>query len=159
MYHQDFFYHRNKGLKNDNYLQCFIALHDHTLSGGCLKIFKGSHKLGLLKHENIMTRNALSKFTIPAANLLKVSKKCQLENIELKKGSCVFFTYNTVHGSSSNASNKDQNRMICQMMSEGVQHRKLNNQIINAQRTKKEVEILQKMINTLKKLNKKPTAG
>ena len=136
VYHQDFFYHRNKGLKNDNYLQCFIALHDHTLGGGCLKIFKGSHKLGLLKHESIMTRNALSKFTIPAAHLLKVSRKCKLENIELKKGSCVFFSYNTIHGSSSNASNKNQNRMICQMMSQGVQHVKSNNQIINQQRTK-----------------------
>lgn len=159
VYHQDFFYHRKKGLNVKNYLQCFIAFHDHNLSGGCLRIFKGSHKLGLVKHENIMTRNGLSKFTIPASSLLKISKRCKLENLELKKGSCVFFTYNTIHGSSSNASKDNQNRMICQMMSLNADHRISTNQSINNKRTKKEVEILNKMISTLKKLNKKPTAG
>ena len=63
-----------KKLNVKNYLQCFIAFHDHNISGGCLRIFKGSHKLGLVKHENIMTRNGLSKFTIPASILLKISK-------------------------------------------------------------------------------------
>ena len=159
VYHQDFFYHRKKGLNVKNYLQCFIAFHDHNISGGCLRIFKGSHKLGLVKHENIMTRNGLSKFTIPASSLLKISKRCKLENLELKKGSCVFFTYNTIHGSSSNASKDNQNRMICQMMSLNADHRISTNQSINNKRTKKKVEILNKMISTLKKLNKKPTAG
>ena len=159
VYHQDFFYHTKKGLKNGDYIQCFIALHDHDLSGGCLRIFKGSNNLGLIKHENMMTRNGLSKFTIPASKLIKISKKCKLVNLELKKGSCVFFNYNTIHGSSSNASNKNQNRMICQMMSSGAKHAARARKTVNRKRTKEEIKILQKMINVLKKLNKKPTSG
>ena len=159
VYHQDFFYHRYKSKKNEDYIQCFIAFHDHNLSGGCLRIFSGSHKLGLVKHENIMTRNGLSKYTIPAKKLTKISKKCKLINLELKKGSCVFFNYNIIHGSSSNASNTDQNRMICQMMSVKSEHNKLKIEAVNRQRTQEEIKILQKMIATLKKHNKKLTAG
>ena len=159
VYHQDFFYHKNKGLKSNNYLQCFIAFHDHNLSGGCLRIFKGSHKLGLVKHVNIMTRNGLSKFTIPASVLKKISKKCKLKNLELKKGSCVFFGYSSIHGSSSNASAENQNRMICQMMSLNADHHLSTNQKINNKRSKSEFDILKKMIKTVQKLNKKPTAG
>ena len=159
VYHQDFFYHKNKSLKNDDYLQCFIAFQDHNLSGGCLRIFSGSHKLGLVKHENIMTRSGLSKFTIPATKLTEINRKCKLINLELKAGSCIFFNYKTIHGSSSNASNKDQNRMICQMRSLEPKHEKLENEAFNTQRTKEEIEILQKMIKTLQKRNKKPTVA
>ena len=159
VYHQDFMYHKNKSLKNDDYLQCFIAFHDHNLSGGCLRIFSGSHKFGLVKHENTMTRSGLSKFTIPATKLTEINRKCKLINLELKAGSCVFFNYKTIHGSSSNASNKDQNRMICQMRSLEPKHEKLENEAINTQRTKEEIEILQKMIKTLKKRSKKPTVA
>ena len=45
------------------------------------------------------------------------------------------------------------------MMSLNADHRISTNQSINNKRTKREVEILNKMISTLKKLNKKPTAG
>ena len=159
VYHQDFFYHRYKSKKNEDYIQCFIAFHDHNLSGGCLRIFSGSHKFGLVKHENTMTRSGLSKFTIPATKLTEINRKCKLINLELKAGSCVFFNYKTIHGSSSNASNKDQNRMICQMRSLESKQEKLENKTINTQRTKEEIEILQKMIKTLQKRNKKPTVA
>ena len=72
-----------------------------------------------------MTRSGLSKFTIPATKLTEINRKCKLINLELKAGSCVFFNYKTIHGSSSNASHKNQCRMICQMMTKNKNHKKL----------------------------------
>ena len=49
--------------------------------------------------------------------------------------------------------------MICQMRSLESKQEKSANETINTQRTKEEIEILQKMIKTLKKRNKKPTVA
>ena len=45
------------------------------------------------------------------------------------------------------------------MMSEKSEHKKLKIETVNRQRTQEEIKILQKMIVTLKKNNKKLTAG
>ena len=157
LYHQDFFYHIGKGPKNDSYIQCFIALDSHSIDGGCLKIFKGSHKKGVRKHHLVMTSNGISKYTISADDLLKVSKRSELVNLELKKGSCTFFNYNTIHGSSSNATKNNQMRMVCQMIEKNAYQNNNLRASVNAKRTKKEIDILKKMINTLNKNKYKPT--
>ena len=157
LYHQDYFYHIGKGPKNESYIQCFIALDSHNIDGGCLKIFKGSHKKGVVKHHLVMTSNGISKYTISADDLLKISKRYKLLNLELKKGSCVFFNYNTIHGSSSNATSKNQMRMVCQMLEKNIYQQDGSRAFVNSRRTNKEINILKKMINTLKKNKYKPT--
>ena len=136
-------------------MQCFIALEDHTLEGGCLKVFEGSNKLGLVKHYSVMCRSGISKLTIPSEKLKKISKTKKLKNIKLKAGACIFFTYLTIHGSSSNASPHDQARIVVQMHSDKDYISNKNNLKFWKTRSFKESKILKKMIKSKKDRYKK----
>lgn len=151
-YHQDFAYHKDKKAGNEEYIQCFIALQDHYLGSGCLRVFKGSHKLGLIEHDTVMTRNGVSKLTPSSDKLKKISKKNKLIPIELKAGSCLFFNYQLIHGSSSNASEFQQLRMIVQLLKKENNRDKKKNSNVWKKRNLKEISILQKIINLKKKL-------
>ncbi len=146
-YHQDFAYHKDKKAKNSDYLQCFVAFEDHKLGSGCLRVFKGSHKIGLIKHYLVMTRNGLSKLTPCSKELVNLSKRFELVNLELKAGSCVFFDYKLLHGSSSNASENSQLRMVYQMISSNSKRDEKKNRQIWLKRNKQEIDILKKIIN------------
>ena len=89
-YHQDYAYHKDKVAKNKEYIQCFISLENHFVESGCLRVFKGSHKLGLIKHHTVMTRNGVSKLT-PSSSTLKKYQKNKLMNLELKAGFLYIF--------------------------------------------------------------------
>lgn len=154
-YHQDFAYRTKTGLKASSYMQCFIALEDHNIEGGCLKVFEGSNKLGLIKHYQVMCRSGVSKLTIPAQKLKNISKKNKLRNVKLKAGACIFFTYLTIHGSSSNASPNDQPRIVVQMHSKNEDISKKNNLKFWKARSLSEVTVLKKMIDSKKNRFKK----
>ena len=151
-YHQDYAYHKDKDAKNKEYIQCFISLENHFVESGCLRVFKGSHKLGLIKHHTVMTRNGVSKLTPSSSTLKKISKKNKLKSLELKAGSCVFFNYNLIHGSSSNASQYDQLRMVVQLIKKKNNRSKKKNNNVWKNRNLKEIKILQKIINLKRKL-------
>jgi ectoine hydroxylase-related dioxygenase (phytanoyl-CoA dioxygenase family) len=151
-YHQDFAYHKDKKAKNQEYIQCFIALQDHYLESGCLRVFKGSHKLGLIKHHVVMTRNGVSKLTPSSDQLKKISKKNKMLNLELKAGSCVFFNYQLIHGSSSNASKHNQLRMVVQLLQKKNNRNKQKNNDVWKKRNLQEISLLKKFINLKNKL-------
>jgi ectoine hydroxylase-related dioxygenase (phytanoyl-CoA dioxygenase family) len=151
-YHQDYAYHKDKEAKNKEYIQCFIALENHMLGSGCLRVFKGSHKLGLIKHHTVMTRNGVSKLTPSSHDLKKISKKNKLTNLELRAGSCVFFNYNLIHGSSSNASISDQLRMIVQLIKKDNNRNIIINKNVWRKRNQMEIKMLEKFIKVKKKL-------
>tara|TARA_Y100000591_G_scaffold314170_1_gene320444 strand:- start:2587 stop:3405 length:819 start_codon:yes stop_codon:yes gene_type:complete len=153
-YHQDYAYHVGKNAKNSEYIQCFIALENHYLESGCLRVFKGSHKLGLIKHHSVMTRNGISKLTPSSEQLKKISKKNKLVNLELKAGSCVFFNYNLIHGSSSNASEHNQLRMVVQLLQKNSNRDKLKNKAVWKKRNLNEIKILKKIIKLKNRLGK-----
>ena len=146
-YHQDYAYHFEKKAKNKDYLQLFVAFQNHTVNSGCLRVFKGSHKIGLIKHHSVMTRNGLSKLTPKSEVLKKIAKKYDLINLELKAGSCVFFDYLLLHGSSSNASEYDQIRMVYQMLAKNNTRDDNANKGVWKKRNSKELNILNKIIN------------
>ena len=72
--------------------------------------------------------------------------------IELKAGSCLFFNYQLIHGSSSNASEFQQLRMIVQLLKKENNRDVMKNQNVWKKRNLKEISILQKIINLKKKL-------
>ena len=146
-YHQDFAYHKSKKAPVNDYIQCFMAIENHNLSGGCLRVFKGSHKLGLIKHYNVMTRNGLFKLTPSAQKLLKINKKYKLKELELKSGSCIFFNYNLIHGSSSNASSNSQCRMVFQMIAKNSRRNDYLNKKVWKKRNDEEIKFLKKIIS------------
>ena len=93
-----------------------------------------------------MTRNGLNKITISADKLMKITKQKKLVNLELSAGSCVFFSYLTIHGSSSTASEINQPRMIFQMKTE-IKNFKIN-KVYKISKTRANIDqkILNKMI-------------
>ena len=94
-----------------------------------------------------MTRNGLSKLTPSSKELVNLSKRFELVNLELKAGSCVFFDYKLLHGSSSNASENSQLRMVYQMISSNSKRDEKKNRQIWLKRNKQEIDILKKIIN------------
>ena len=102
-----------------------------------------------------MCRSGISKLTIPAQKLKKISKKNKLRDIKLKAGAAIFFTYLTIHGSSSNASPNDQPRIVVQMHSNNDEISKKNNFKFWKARSSNEIDILKKMIVSKKNRYKK----
>jgi ectoine hydroxylase len=154
VYHQDFEYHREKTSGDLNplsdYIQCFLALTDHILEGGCLNIIKKSHLGGRIPHKSILTRNGLSKLTIDPDILASLSSPDRFVHLELSKGSCVFFSYLTVHGSASNASPIDQPRMVIQFMKADRDHSSEKSAIVQSARRDFEINTINKILGSLK---------
>lgn len=154
-YHQDYAYHAEKHPDPEtvnpvtDYIQCFIALADHKIRGGCLNILKGSHLNGLLPHSGAMTRSGFSKLTIDADTLAKLSAGDCFCSLELSKGSCVFFNYLTVHGSASNSSPIDQPRMVIQFMRDDLKHSAEKCCEVHNARREFEISVLEKTKKSL----------
>ena len=105
-YHQEYYY--NSLLpSSDNYkhyVQLFIALEDHNLENGCLKIIPKSHNMGLLPYDNIINSNLEHKMKVSYKSLNEAYKKNGIKNCILKAGEGVFFNHLIIHGSQNNNS-------------------------------------------------------
>lgn len=118
MYHQDYFYRKDDGHPNENYLQAFIALED--LDYAPLNVFVGSHKLGVLPHTFGMERQGMGKYRVRNNHLREIASTFM--PVKLRKGSVLFFDYLLVHGSASNASPVDQPRAVVQLCEKPLAH-------------------------------------
>lgn len=87
-----------------NFLQVFIAIDPHDKINGCLKVFEGSHKEGMLEYEDIVNINCSHKRRVSVEALNKISKKYRIVDIEMEPGDALFFNHLLVHGSPSNLS-------------------------------------------------------
>jgi ectoine hydroxylase-related dioxygenase (phytanoyl-CoA dioxygenase family) len=87
-----------------NFLQVFIAIDQHDKINGCLKVFEGSHKEGILDYEDIVNINCSHKRRVTVDNLTKISKKYEIVDVEMEPGDALFFNHLLVHGSPSNLS-------------------------------------------------------
>lgn len=97
-----------------NFLQIYIALDDHTLENGCLKVIPGSHKLGLLPHENIVNHLLDHKRRIPYKKMHEIFNKCGMVNVIMNRGDVLFFGHRFVHGSASNNSQLNRKSIVMQ---------------------------------------------
>lgn len=96
------------------FMQVFIALDDQTKENGCLKVIPKSHKLGILKHEDVIGSNLGHKRRTKYIDLLKAHKKYGVKDVELKMGDAIVFNHLLVHGSSNNVSSKGRMAMLLQ---------------------------------------------
>jgi ectoine hydroxylase-related dioxygenase (phytanoyl-CoA dioxygenase family) len=99
----------------ENFMQIYIALDDHTIDNGCLKIIPGSDKFGLLGHRDIIGDNLGHKRRIPRKTLQYLSDEYEIKNIPMKSGDVLFFNHLMVHGSSANYTNKDRRGIVLQV--------------------------------------------
>ena len=99
---------------SNKFLQVYIAIDDHTIDNGCLIVSPGSHKYGLLEHEDIIGYNFNHKKQIKQEVLDKLNRTNRFKNIELKAGDCLIFDHLLVHGSGSNNTATDRKSIIIQ---------------------------------------------
>jgi len=90
------------------FIQVFIAIDDHDKINGCLKVFKGSHKAGILPFDDFVNINGSHKRRVKSKNLDKLNKKFKIIDIEMKRGDVLFFNHLLVHGSPTNMSHKSR---------------------------------------------------
>ena len=138
IYHQDYYYRQGLNIPSSEYLQCFLAIHDHEHAP--LNVFIGSHKKGLQAHRLVMERDGNAKYAI-SNDILKEFKD-DFYSVKLKRGDGLFFDYSLVHGSGSNGSPHDQSRLIVQLCTKDlpqIHH--------GSDRRLYEIDSLQKMID------------
>lgn len=98
----------------DKFAQIYIAIDEHTEENGCLSVFPGSHKQGLLQHEDIVGYNLNHKKQISQNELDNLNKYTPLRRISMNPGDCLVFSHLLVHGSGSNNSPFDRKAFIGQ---------------------------------------------
>ena len=97
-----------------DFVQVFIPLDRHSLENGCLKIIPGSHKLGLLEHEDIVAGHFGHKRRIKESELERALESSYILNCELEPGDLLVFNHLIAHGSSNNNSGKRRRVAVMQ---------------------------------------------
>lgn len=95
-WHQDFVYWA-KVEQGPVQLNCMIAIDPATKENGCIQFVPGSHKQGLLTHEQ---RTENFNLSLPG----KFHERLGAVYCEMQPGDCVFFGSLVVHGSEGNNS-------------------------------------------------------
>ena len=98
----------------DDFAQIYVALETQDLDNGCIRIFPGSHKMGLLPHEDAVNEHFSHKRRVPFDTLQILNQKYESISCELKPGDVLIFNHRVVHGSSSNHSSKSRKAIVVQ---------------------------------------------
>jgi len=108
--------------------QIYIPLDSETSSNGGLRVVTNSHSLGMLESENIINQNYSHKRRVPVSVLNKItnSNECNLLDLDLQAGDCVFFSPLLIHGSPSNGTGSERISLVLQSK---IKYFKPNNKI------------------------------
>lgn len=106
-YHQEYIYNKNSKINMNESFQLFLALDNHTIENGCLKILPKMHN-NLLKHDEFIDRHGDHKHRVNCDILTDGVNKHGIVDCILNPGDCVFFSDTTPHGSGSNPSPNDR---------------------------------------------------
>ncbi len=100
-WHQDYGSWYREGCLRPDMLTATVALDPSDAENGCLKLLRGSHKMGRIDHPNVGEANAADPAVLEAA-------LARLETVEcdLAPGDGVFFHANTLHASGPNPSER-----------------------------------------------------
>ncbi len=108
-WHQDYGYWYYNGCLEPKMLSIMIAL-DHTdAENGCLKVVKGSHKLGRLDHVQVTP----GQNTTDPERMPHILAKMETVDCVLAPGDAVIFHGNTLHRSDQNRSDKRRWTFLC----------------------------------------------
>jgi ectoine hydroxylase-related dioxygenase (phytanoyl-CoA dioxygenase family) len=97
-YHQDYGYHYNEFLYPD-YISFMVALEPAVAKNGCIRVYRGSNRLGRLQHQS-----SGSQLITDPERLALVAQHLEEVHCELTPGSVLFFHGNTLHASGANLS-------------------------------------------------------
>jgi ectoine hydroxylase-related dioxygenase (phytanoyl-CoA dioxygenase family) len=100
----------------EKWCQIYIPLDSENSSNGGLRVITNSHLLGELKSEDMVNQNYSHKRRVPANVLSEVvnSDDCELKDLDLQAGDCLFFSPLLVHGSPSNGTPNERVSLVIQ---------------------------------------------
>ena len=108
-WHQDYGYWYYNGCLEPKMLSFMIALDPTDAGNGCLKVLKGSHKLGRLDHVQVTP----GQNTTDPERMPHIVERYPLVDCVLAPGDAVIFHANTVHRSDQNTSDRRRWTFLC----------------------------------------------
>ena len=107
-WHQDYGYWYHNACLYPDMASCFIMLDKATKENGCLKVLKGSHKVGRIGHGISDTPEQ----TADMERILELEKRHECVYITANPGDALFFHSNLLHSSDANKSKEFRRTLI-----------------------------------------------
>jgi ectoine hydroxylase-related dioxygenase (phytanoyl-CoA dioxygenase family) len=107
-WHQDYGYWYHNACLYPDMGSCFIMLDKATKENGCLKVLKGSHKVGRIGHGVSDTPEQ----TADMERITELEKRHESVYITAEPGDALFFHSNLLHSSNENKSNDSRRTLI-----------------------------------------------
>ena len=107
-WHQDYGYWYHNACLYPDMGSCFIMLDKATKENGCLKVLKGSHKVGRIGHGISDTPEQ----TADMERITELEKRHESVYITAEPGDALFFHSNLLHSSNENKSNDSRRTLI-----------------------------------------------
>ena len=107
-WHQDYGYWYHNACLYPDMASCFILLDKATKENGCLKVLKGSHKVGRIGH---VVSDTPEK-TADMERIVELEKRHDTIYIEAEPGDTLFFHSNLLHSSDANKSRESRRTLI-----------------------------------------------
>lgn len=104
-HHQDYFYWYTMGCMWPDLATCFIAVDRADRENGCLRLVRGSYKLGRVEHKLF---DGVSDSSVEPERLAAILERLPEDYIELEAGDAVIFHCNTLHASDANHSQRSR---------------------------------------------------
>ncbi len=98
-YHQDYGYHYKEFFYPD-FVSVMVALDPATRDNGCLRVVRGSHRLGRLEHEPFGSQKIANRERVALA-----LEEMEEVHCEMSAGSVLYFHGNILHASNANLGN------------------------------------------------------
>ena len=107
-WHQDYGYWYHNACLYPDMGSCFIMLDKATKENGCLKVLKGSHKVGRIGHRVSDT----SEQTADMERIGELEKRHESVYVTAEPGDVLFFHSNLLHSSDANNSQNSRRTLI-----------------------------------------------
>ena len=107
-WHQDYGYWYHNACLYPDMASCFIMLDKATKENGCLKVLKGSHKVGRIGHGVSDTPEQ----TADIERITELEKRHESIYITAEPGDALFFHSNLLHSSDANKSKNSRRTLI-----------------------------------------------
>ena len=107
-WHQDYGYWYKQGCLYSDMGSCFIMLDKASRENGCLKVLKGTHKVGRISHDSISETDEQADLE----RIALLEKRHETVYITAEPGDALFFHCNLLHSSARNDSDYSRRTLI-----------------------------------------------
>ena len=107
-WHQDYGYWYHNACLYPDMASCFIMIDKANKENGCLKVLKGSHRVGRISH----ARSDTPEQTADNERIRELEKRHESVYIEAEPGDALFFHANLLHSSDANKSQNSRRTLI-----------------------------------------------